>query len=181
MYNDHFTRRKCILSGSDKVQQKRLSFHQVLCIKASFNFKQSIEKCSIADTWCTGYPMTTKRLWTCPYQAFFLLLLLPLYFFLSFLFLFLFFCLFFFFFLNWFLIIILKSWPFYMFRLQLCHLNLRKNKHFIGLNAHQIYYLDKLHGLCKSFSRSINRVSSSYCTGVNFVTITIIAHWHVKM
>ena len=39
-YNDHFTWRKCILFGSDKVRQNILWCLWFLCIKSLFNFKK---------------------------------------------------------------------------------------------------------------------------------------------
>ena len=59
-YNDHFTRRN---------QEKIHWCHGFLCIKTLFNFKNSIGKYSFTDTWCTGYPMTTKWAWTRPYSS----------------------------------------------------------------------------------------------------------------
>ena len=41
-----------------------VSYHRFLCIKTLLNFKKSIGKYSFTDTWCTGYPMTTKGLWS---------------------------------------------------------------------------------------------------------------------
>ena len=69
LLNSVQARQKSILSRLYKVQTKLCWCHWFSCIKTLFNFKKSIEKYSFTDTWCIGYPMTTKGLRTGPKPA----------------------------------------------------------------------------------------------------------------
>ena len=57
------------LSGPDKIPEKikysgAMDFY---ALKLCSTSKKSSGKCSFTDTPCTGYPMTTKWIWTRPY------------------------------------------------------------------------------------------------------------------